>query len=101
LKRISPELQSNRNSPAPECRFLAPHLEDTQMTTLLDMKRPARRNIQSSEKATLDQVLSRIAALAPMITRLTPVIEQDGRLPAELVSALKSARIYGMLVPQR
>ena len=28
-------------------------------------------------------------------------MEQDRRLPAELVTALKSARIYGMLVPRR
>jgi alkylation response protein AidB-like acyl-CoA dehydrogenase len=49
----------------------------------------------------LDQVLSRIAALAPMVARLVPDMEQDRRLPAELVSALKSARIYSMLVPRR
>ena len=36
-----------------------------------------------------------------MVTRLAPDIEQGRRLPAELVSALKSARIYGMLVPRR
>jgi alkylation response protein AidB-like acyl-CoA dehydrogenase len=28
-------------------------------------------------------------------------MEQDRRLPKELVSALKSARIYSMLVPRR
>ena len=49
----------------------------------------------------MDQVLSRIAALAPMVARLAPDIDQGRRLPAELVSALKSARIYGMLVPRR
>jgi indole-3-acetate monooxygenase len=49
----------------------------------------------------MDQVLSRIAALAPMVARLALDIEQGRRLPAELVSALKSARIYGMLVPHR
>ena len=49
----------------------------------------------------MDQVLSRIAALAPMVARLAPDIEQGRRLPAELVSALKSARIYSMLVPRR
>jgi indole-3-acetate monooxygenase len=54
-------------------------------------------NVQSAGKATLAQVLSRIAALA----RLAPDVEQGRRLPAELVSALKSARIYGMLVPPR
>jgi hypothetical protein len=36
-----------------------------------------------------------------MVARLAPDIEQGRRLPAELVSALKSARIYGMLVPRR
>ena len=71
------------------------------MTTLLDKKRSATSNVQSPDKATLDQVLSRIAALAPMVARLAPDIEQGRRLPAELVSALKSARIYGMLVPRR
>jgi indole-3-acetate monooxygenase len=71
------------------------------MTTLLDKQRPASGKVQSSGPATLDQVLSCIDALAPMVARLTPDIEQGRRLPAELVSALKSARIYGMLVPRR
>jgi alkylation response protein AidB-like acyl-CoA dehydrogenase len=71
------------------------------MTTLLDKQRSATSKVQSPDEATLDQVLSRIAALAPMVARLAPDIEQGRRLPAELVSALKSARIYGMLVPQR
>ena len=71
------------------------------MTTLLDKQRSAPGNIQSSDKATLDQVLSRIAALAPVVARHARDIEQGRRLPAELVSALKSARIYGMLVPRR
>ena len=61
------------------------------MTTLLDKKRSATSNFQSPDKATLDQVLSRIAALAPMVARLAPDIDQGRRLPAELVSALKSA----------
>jgi alkylation response protein AidB-like acyl-CoA dehydrogenase len=68
---------------------------------LLDMKRSARSNVQSSDETTLDQVLSRIATLAPMVARLAPDIEQNRRLPVELVSALKSARIYSMLVPRR
>ena len=71
------------------------------MTTLLDVKPSATSNVQSPDEATLDQVLLRIAALAPMVARLAPDIEQGRRLPAELVSALKSARIYGMLVPRR
>ena len=71
------------------------------MTTLLDIKRPARSNVQNSDKATLDQVLSRISALAPVVAQYARDAEQDRRLPAELVSALKSARIYGMLVPRR
>jgi alkylation response protein AidB-like acyl-CoA dehydrogenase len=49
----------------------------------------------------LDQLRSRIAALAPMVARLAPDIEQGRRLPTELVSALKSVRIYSMLVPRR
>jgi len=71
------------------------------MATLLDKQRWATSNVQSPDQATSDQVLSRIAALAPMVARLAPDIEQGRRLPAELVSALKSARIYGMLVPRR
>ena len=71
------------------------------MTTLLDKQRSATSNAHSAEEATLDQVLSRIAALAPMVARLAPDIEQGRQLPAELVPALKSARIYGMLVPRR
>jgi indole-3-acetate monooxygenase len=71
------------------------------MTTLLDRKRSATSNVQSPDETTLDHVLSRVAALAPMVARLAPDIEQGRRLPAELVSALRSARIYGMLVPRR
>jgi indole-3-acetate monooxygenase len=71
------------------------------MTTLLDKQRSASRRGHGPDETTLDQVISRIAALAPMITRLAPDIEQDRRMPAELVSGLKSARIYGMLVPRR
>jgi indole-3-acetate monooxygenase len=76
-------------------------LEDSLMTTLLDKQRSAARKVPSPNGATSDQVLSRIAALAPMVARLGPDIEQGRRLPAELMSALKSARIYGMLVPRR
>ena len=71
------------------------------MTILLEKKWSATGNVETPDEATLDQVLLRIAALAPMIARLGPDIEQGRRLPAELVSALKSARIYGMLVPRR
>ncbi len=71
------------------------------MTTLLDKQRSATSNVQGPDDAALDQVLSRIAALAPMVARLAPDIEQGRRLPAELVSALRSARIYGILVPRR
>ena len=71
------------------------------MTTLLNKQRTATRNAKIPDEATLDQVLSRIAALAPMVARLASDIEQGRQLPAELVSALKSARIYGMLVPRR
>ena len=71
------------------------------MTTLLDKQRSATSKVQSPDEATVDQVLSRIAALAPMVARFAPDIEQGRRLPAELVAALKSARIYSMLVPRR
>jgi indole-3-acetate monooxygenase len=71
------------------------------MTTLLDKKRSAIGNVQNPDETTLDQMLSRIAALAPVITRQAREIEQGRRLPAELVSDLKSARIYGLLRPRR
>jgi alkylation response protein AidB-like acyl-CoA dehydrogenase len=79
---------------------LTPYLEDSSMTTLLDKKRPAASIAQNPDEATLDQVLLRITALAPVVARHARDIEQGRRLPAELVSALKSARIYGMLVPR-
>jgi alkylation response protein AidB-like acyl-CoA dehydrogenase len=71
------------------------------MTTLLDKERPAASTAQNPDEATLDQVLLRVTALAPVVARHARDIEQGRRLPAELVSALKSARIYGMLVPRR
>src|SRR5215468_5751422 len=71
------------------------------MTTLLDKKRSVVGDVQNPDEATLDQVLSRIAALAPVVARQARDIEQGRRLPEELVSALKSARIYSMLVPRR
>ena len=71
------------------------------MTTLLDKQRSATNDVQSPDEATLGQVLSRITALAPLVARHVREMEQDRRLPAELVTALKSARIYGMLVPRR
>jgi indole-3-acetate monooxygenase len=71
------------------------------MTTLLDKQRSATSKVQSPDDTTLDQVLSHITALAPIVARLAPEIEQGRRLPAEIVSALKSARIYSLLVPRR
>jgi len=71
------------------------------MTTLLEKERSVTSDLQSPDHVTLDQVLSRIAALAPMVAQLAPALEQGRQLPAELVSALKSARIYSMLVPRR
>ena len=71
------------------------------MTTLIDKKRSATSNTQSPDGATLEQVLSRITELAPLVARRAQEIERGRRLPADLVSALKSARIYGMLVPRR
>jgi hypothetical protein len=63
------------------------------MTTLLDKKWLVIGNVQNPGEATPDQVLSRIAALAPIVERHAGEMEQARRLPAELVSALKSARI--------
>jgi alkylation response protein AidB-like acyl-CoA dehydrogenase len=74
--------------------------KDRVMTTLLDKKRSAT-SIREPDEAALDQVLSSINALAPVVAQHAREMEQDRRLPEELVSALKSARIYGMLVPRR
>jgi len=71
------------------------------MITLLDKKRTVIDNVQNLDEATLDQVLSRVSALAPLVAQCARDMEQDRRLPKELVSALKSARIYSMLVPRR
>ena len=71
------------------------------MTTFLDKKRSVIGKVQDPDEATLDQVLSRISALAPVVAQHAREMEQDRRLPKELVSALKSARIYSMLVPRR
>jgi hypothetical protein len=56
------------------------------MTTLLDKQRSGTSNVQGPDEDTLDQVLLRIAALAPVVARHTRDIEQGRRLPAELVS---------------
>jgi indole-3-acetate monooxygenase len=71
------------------------------MTQVLTRQRSITSNAPHSDTAPLDQLLSRIAALAPMVARLVPAIEQGRRLPDELVSALKSARVYSMLIPKR
>jgi len=71
------------------------------MTTLLDKKRSAICDVQKPDQATLDHLFSRIEALAPVIARHVRDMEQQRRLPEEIVSALKSARIYSMLVPRR
>jgi indole-3-acetate monooxygenase len=71
------------------------------MTTLLDKPRSATSNVPSRDEATSNQVLSRIAALSPVVERHTGDMEQARRLPAELVSALRSAQIFSMFVPRR
>jgi alkylation response protein AidB-like acyl-CoA dehydrogenase len=71
------------------------------MTTLLDKQRSATSNVQRRDAATSNQVLSRIAALSPVVERHTGDMEQARRLPAELVSSLRSARIFSMFVPRR
>jgi indole-3-acetate monooxygenase len=71
------------------------------MTTLLDKKGSAIGNVQNPDEVTLDQILSRISALAPVVAQYARDMEQDRQLPKEVVSALKSARIYTMLVPRR
>jgi len=70
------------------------------MTTLLEINRPSIKDSQNPDKASLNRLLSSIADLEPMIAALVPEIEQGRRLPAKLVCALKSARIYSMQVPR-
>src|SRR5215471_4640262 len=53
------------------------------MTTLLDKKRSVISNIQNPDETTLDQALSRVSALAPVVARQVRDIEQGRRLPAE------------------
>jgi len=71
------------------------------MTTLLDKQRLATSYVQRPDEARLDELFSRIDALAPLVAQHARKMDQDRRLPADLVSALKSARIYAMLVPRR
>ena len=75
------------------------------MTTLLKNRLPATSDVRQSGETdpvrTLDDVLASIAALAPLIVQRGLEIERERRLPAEIVSALKAARVYGLLVPKR
>jgi alkylation response protein AidB-like acyl-CoA dehydrogenase len=71
------------------------------LATLLDKRQSTAGSASETDEIAVDQVLSRIAALAPLVARHARDIEQGRRLPAELVSALRSARIFGMLVPRR
>jgi alkylation response protein AidB-like acyl-CoA dehydrogenase len=71
------------------------------MTTLPYKQRSATNNVQRPDEAARDQAFARIDALASMIARFASDLEHGRRLPSELVSALRSARIYGVLVPQR
>jgi indole-3-acetate monooxygenase len=71
------------------------------MATLLDKRQSTAGSAPEPDETAVEQVLSRIAALAPLIAKHTREIEQNRRLPEEIVSGLKSARIYGMLVPRR
>jgi hypothetical protein len=71
------------------------------MATLMAKKRSAIGNVQNPDEATLDQVLSRIAGLSPVVERHPGDMEQARQLPEELVSALRSARIFSMFVPRR
>ncbi len=75
------------------------------MTMLLSNKPSVFSESQQSDgiapARTLDQVLADIAALAPLVAQCGGEIERERRLPADLVGALKAARVYGMLVPRR
>lgn len=75
------------------------------MTMLLSTGQPTVGEAQQSDEAgpvrTGDDVLASIAALAPLVAQCGAEIERKRRLPADLVGALKAARIYGLLVPRR
>ena len=75
------------------------------MTILFSNKTSAFSDAQQSGETepehTLAQVLASIAELAPLVAQRVGEIERERQLPADLVGALKSARVYGMLVPRR
>jgi len=75
------------------------------MTTFPDSKHMAISDAQQSDatnpERALDQVLASVAGLAPVVAQRGPEVERERRLPADLVRALKSARIYGMSLPRR
>jgi len=75
------------------------------MTTFPDSKHMAISDAQQSDatnpERALDQVLANVAELAPLVAERGPEIERERRLPADLVRALKSARVYSLLVPRR
>ena len=75
------------------------------MTTLLSTSQPTISEVQQSGETapvpTLDQVLASVAELAPLVAQRGGEIERAQRLPPDLVDALRSARVYGMLVPRR
>ena len=70
------------------------------MTTLLEKNRSATISVEPRRGHNRSGAFAHRRARAD-IARLAPDIEQGRRLPAELVSALKSAGIYGMLLPRR
>jgi hypothetical protein len=59
------------------------------MTALLDKKRSATSNVQSPHEATLDQLLSRITTLAPVVARHAPDANERNAAPARRANRQK------------
>jgi indole-3-acetate monooxygenase len=71
------------------------------MAVPVDKNHAATGDGTESAAFTADQMLSRIAALAPLIVAHIPETEHERRLSKDIVDALRSAGVYSMLIPRR
>ena len=97
LKHIPRELQSNRSLPTGDCRFSSPiwRIARRQRFSTRNGQRPA-----TSRVPTRPHWITCFRA-PPRSRGSLPTLSKVGDCQRRLVSALKSARIYGMLVPPR
>jgi indole-3-acetate monooxygenase len=75
--------------------------EGFKMTLLSDDDMAEMPDVVTCKAPTEADLLASVTAMAPLVARLQQQIERDRRLPAEIVDALKAARIFGMFVPKR